>query len=219
MLENKTLLILPLKKGVRGIIKNFIFKTTQRKYIEYYKHKNKTYMKKILALTILTLALNCNAQKGKTFPDVNGVTLDDKEKTIPFKNEKYSILAVAFHRGAEDELKKWLNPLYETFSKKEKKPAGTMDVSISYDVNFLFVPMIAGIKMIAEEFKSSTDKAFWPYVLDTRKSDMKAVATAIGVTDKKIPYIFVLDKNGVVVDVQSGAYNQAKVDAMEDTIE
>ena len=103
--------------------------------------------------------------------------------------------------------------------KEVKKDPKTIDISTPYDINFVFVPMIAGIKMISEEFKSTTDKAYWPYVLDTKKSDMKAAAATLGLTDKKIPYIFVLDKNGVVVDVQSGEFSEAKMDALEEAIE
>ena len=174
-------------------------------------------MKNLLAITVLFAVLNCSAQKGKAFPNTTGATLDDKEKSIPFKNGKFSILAVAFHRGAEDELKKWLNPLYNTFMVKSK--AKTLDMSTVYDVNFVFVPMIAGVKMIADEYKSGTDKAFWPVVLDTKKSDMKAAATSLGITDRKIPYIFVLNKDGVVVDVQSGEYSEDKIDAVEEAME
>ena len=102
-------------------------------------------MKNLLAITVLFAALNCSAQKGKTFPNTNGATLDDKEKIIPFKNSKFSILAVAFHRGAEDELKKWLNPLYNTFMVKSK--AKTLDMSTVYDVNFVFVPAFVVMRM------------------------------------------------------------------------
>jgi len=174
-------------------------------------------MKKLFTIALLAVALTGAAQKGKTFPDVVGATLDDKDKTIPFKNGKMTIMAVAFHRGAEDELKKWLNPLYNTFMVKSK--AKNMDMSTSYDVNFVFVPMIAGIKMIADEFKASTDKAFWPVVLDTKKSDMKGAATTLGITERKTPWIFVLDKDGKIIDVQSGEYSESKIDAMEEAME
>ncbi len=174
-------------------------------------------MKKLFTIALLAVTLSGVAQKGKTFPDTQGATLDDKDKSIPFKNGKMSIMAVAFHRGAEEELKKWLNPLYNTFMVKSK--AKNVDMSTSYDVNFVFVPMIAGIKMIADEFKASTDKAFWPVVLDTKKSDMKAAAASLGITDRKIPYIFVLDKDGKVIDVQMGEYSESKIDAMEEAME
>ena len=100
-----------------------------------------------------------------------------------------------------------------------KSKAKTLDMSTVYDVNFVFVPMIAGVKMIADEYKSGTDKAFWPVVLDTKKSDMKAAATSLGITDRKIPYIFVLNKDGVVIDVQSGEYSEDKIDAIEEAME
>jgi hypothetical protein len=48
---------------------------------------------------------------------------------------------------------------------------------------------------------------------------MKAAATSLGITDRKIPYIFVLNKDGVVVDVQSGEYSEDKIDAVEEAME
>ena len=55
--------------------------------------------------------------------------------------------------------------------------------------------------------------------MDTEKTDMKDVELILEVKDRKIPYVFVLDKNGVVVDVQTGDYSEAKIDAMEEAIE
>lgn len=175
-------------------------------------------MKNLLALTVLLAALNCKSQKGKTFPMMVGSTLENKGTSLPVKNGKQTIVAVAFNKSAETELKKWLNPLYNTFMVKASGPK-TIDVSTVYDVNFVFVPMINGLKKVAEEFKNGTDKAFWPYIMDTEKTDMKDVELILGVKDKKIPYIFVLDKNGIVLDVQTGDYSESKIDAMEEAIE
>ena len=175
-------------------------------------------MRKMIITTALFVSFTVSAQKGKEFPNTLGVTLESKPIKLPIENGKISIIAVAFSRGAEDELKKWLNPLYSTFMVKSKGTKG-MDMTTNYDVNFVFVPMIAGIKMVFEEFKSSTDKAFWPYVMDTQKSDMKSVAVILDVKDRKIPYIFVLDKEGKVLDFQTGEYSDDKIEAMEEAIE
>lgn len=174
-------------------------------------------MKKIVTISALILSLGASAQKGKDFPVITGTFLNDKGITLPIKNGKETIVAIAFHKGAEDELKKWLNPLYYTFMKKPSKD-NKFDMAEVYDVNFVFVPMIAGFKKVAEDFKAGTDKAFWPYILDTEKTDIKAIQKQLGVTDNKIPYFFVVDKNGKVLAVQSGDFSEDKVDALEEAV-
>ena len=174
-------------------------------------------MKKIIAVTLLALTLNLSAQKGKKFPDVKGITLDEKASALPVKNGKFTIVAIAFHRGAEDDLKKWLNPLYDNFMKKEKK--ANFDMAEIYDVNFIFVPMISGFKKIAQDFKNGTDKEFWPYIMDTEKTDVKELQKQLGVEDNKIPYFYVLDKDGKIVEAQSGKFSEAKMEKLADAIE
>ena len=175
-------------------------------------------MKTTIFICLTALAVSMSAQKGKQFPAIDGVTLDEKTISLPTKNGKRSVVAIVYNRAAEKDLKKWLNPLYDRFAKKEKG-SSNFDMTESHDVNFIFVPMIAGIKMISDEFKATTDKAFWPVVMDTKKSDVKAGATTLGIEDRKIPYIFVLDKNGLIIDVQSGDYKETKIDAMEEAME
>src|SRR5688572_27311502 len=134
-------------------------------------------MKKIV-LILCFCSMSAFSQTGKNFPVTSGVTLDEQKMTVPLKNGKYSVVAIAFHRDAEDQLKEWLNPLYESFMVKEKS-AGTFDMSDFYDVNFVFIPMINGFKRVAEEFKKGTDKRFWPYILDTEKTDIKSLQNSL----------------------------------------
>ncbi|MFO0358414.1 MAG: hypothetical protein ACK50A_15785 [Sphingobacteriaceae bacterium] len=174
-------------------------------------------MKKILAVSALFLCLGVSAQKGKTFPVITGTFLNGKSTTLPLKNGKETIVAIAFHKGAEDELKKWLNPLYYTFMKKPSKD-NKFDMAEVYDVNFVFAPMIAGFKKIADDFKAGTDKEFWPYILDTEKTDIKGIQKQLGITDNKAPYFFVVDKDGKILEVQSGDFSDVKVDALEEAV-
>ena len=148
---------------------------------------------------------------------INGTSLDEKTMALPIKNGKETIVAIAFHRGAEEELKKWLNPLYYTFIKKPKG-SNKLDMSEIYDVNFVFVPMISGFKKVAEDFKKGTDKEFWPYIMDTEKTDIKALQKELGVDDNKIPYFFVLDKNGKIIEMQSGKFKEEKVEKLEEIL-
>ena len=79
--------------------------------------------------------------------------------------------------------------------KPKGKPAFGQTV---YDVNFIFIPLIGGLKKVREDFKATTDKGFWSYIMDTDKFDMKLQADLLGIKDKSIPYIMVLDKNGKI---------------------
>jgi hypothetical protein len=175
-------------------------------------------MKKLLLALSLVISSSIYSQKGSLFPAINGTTLDNKPLSLPIKNGKQTIVAIAYHRGAEDALKEWLNPLYYTFIKKEKGKSN-FDVSEIYDVNFVFVPMISGFKKIADDFKAGTQKEFWPYILDTEKSDIKGIQKQLGATDSKIPYFYVLDKDGKVLEVQTGKYSEDKMDVLEEAVE
>ena len=169
-------------------------------------------------LTLFVIATFCvKAQVGKPFPVIEGETLDGKPMHLPPNNGKYTVVAIAFNKNAEDALKKWLNPLYETFMDKSKKP--NMDMGETYDVNFYFVPMIAGFKKVADEFKAGTDKEFWPHVVDTKKSDISVVQAQLGVKDNKIPYFYVVDKAGKVVAMQSGSFTDDKMETLEEGIQ
>ncbi|MGZ3900147.1 MAG: TlpA family protein disulfide reductase [Bacteroidia bacterium] len=175
-------------------------------------------MKKITCVIAILCSLATVAQKGKMFPAITGTTLNDKPIKLPVNNGKQTVVAIAYHRGAEDALKKWLNPLYYTFIKKEKGTS-TFDVAELYDVNFVFVPMISGFKKIANDFKAGTEKEFWPYIMDTEKSDIKGVQEQLGAKDNKIPYFYILDKDGKVIESVSGDYTEDKMDKLEDAVE
>jgi hypothetical protein len=166
---------------------------------------------------MLAGTLTICAQSG-TFPVIHGVTLDDNQLSVPLKNGKHSVVAIAFHREAEDALKQWLNPLYENFMVKEKKP-GNFDMADFYDVNFVFVPMINGFKKVAEEFKKGTDKQFWSYILDTEKTDIKSLQKSLGVQNNKEPYFFIVDPAGNIKATEQGKFTREKMSRLEDAIE
>src|SRR5574343_660193 len=176
-------------------------------------------MKKHFILTcVLFSNLFVFAQKGTVFPDISGKSLADKYVGLPVKNGKTTVVGIAYHRAAETELKKWLNPLYNTFITKPGENK-TFDVAEIYDVNFVFIPMIAGFKKVAEEFKASTDKEFWPYIMDTEKTDINKLKEKLGVKDDKIPYFYILDKDGQILEVVTGSFSEEKMDKLEEAAE
>lgn len=174
-------------------------------------------MRSVFLSLFLVAGLFIKAQVGKPFPFMDGILLNSKTISLPLKNNKYTVVAIAYHRGAEDELKKWLNPLYNLFIVK-KESGSNFDMAEVYDVNFVFIPMISGFKKIAEDFKAGTDKEFWPYIMDTEKTDIKELQKQLGVSDNKIPYFYVLDKSGKIVAAQSGNFSEEKLDALEEAV-
>jgi hypothetical protein len=179
-------------------------------------------MKTLIKTTIIVLSalvsIPAGAQNPVNFPVVKGETLDNKVITIPHTNTKYTIIGVAFNRHAEDELKRWLNPMYETFIKDESGGGG-FDMAEYHDVNFIFIPMIAGLSTVADDFKKGTDKQFWPYILDIEKKDAKELERVLNVKDNKIPYFYAVDPNGKILEMVSGSYSSDKLDKLEEAVD
>jgi hypothetical protein len=173
-------------------------------------------MKKLFTLVFIGMALTLSSQIGKIFPALQGTLLNDKAISLPINNGKFTVIGIVYNRDAEDALKKWLQPMYDAFISKDKGP---MDMGESHDVNFVFIPMIKGLKWVREEFKSGTDKEYWGYIMDTEKSDVKIAQKELDAKDNKIPYFYVLDKNGKIIASQSGSYTEAKMDALEEAAE
>ncbi len=177
-------------------------------------------IKKIIYILFMAIAVNASAQitaleaKGVTFPEISGQTLADKYIELPIKNGKKTVVGIAYSRAAEADLKKWLNPIYNTFMVKEGNTKN-FDVAEIYDVNFVFIPVIAGLKNVIADFKASTDKEFWPYIMDTQKTDIKKLRETLKAKDEKIPYFYVLEDSGKIIEVVSGAFKEDKMDKLE----
>lgn len=174
-------------------------------------------MKKVIVLILIALSVKLNAQIGMVFPDVSGQTLDEKYIGLPIKNNKKTVVGIAYGRAAEDDLKKWLNPLYNTFMVKPDKKS--FDMASIYDVNFVFIPVIAGLKNVIADFKKGTDKEFWPHIMDMQSKDMQAIEKALKAADRKTAYFYVLDEKGKIIEMVSGAYTEDKMDKLETAAE
>lgn len=166
----------------------------------------------------IALGINAVAQKGTTFPTLEGMNLAGKYIGLPYKNGKKTVIGIAYARAAEKDLKKWLNPLYNTFMVKPGDNKN-FDVAEIYDVNFVFIPVIAGMQQVIDDFKAGTDKEFWPYIMDTKKAEMKVIREGLKAPDEKVPYFYVLDTNGKIIECVSGAFSEDKMDKLEEAAE
>lgn len=174
-------------------------------------------MKYLLLILSLCICLNITAQKG-TFPKMDGHTLEGTAISVPIAgNKKFTIVGICYKRSSENDLKTWIQPMYDVFV---AKPKGTdyFDVASYFDVNYYFVPLISGFKKAAADFKAATQKDLWGNVVDC-DTDIKLLKEQLKPANDDIPYFYVIDLNGKIVEVVSGKYSEDKMDKIQEAID
>ena len=179
----------------------------------------------IAIVTILGVAFRpVSGVIGTMFPEMICENYDGKNVHLPNDTKgKYTLLAMAFSTAAEDDLKTWINPIYNKFiGKVDASKADVFDVSIDYEVNLYFIPMFTGFNQLTskqskEKIKAKTDKELYPYLLFYDGG--KTYKDELDFKKRDIPYFFVLDKTGKVVYTTSGKYDDKKLEKILDIIE
>ena len=179
-------------------------------------------MKRLVLSIALTACFSfCTAQVvGKVFPSMDTETVDDKKVNLPLDVKgKYTLLGLAYSKKSEDELNTWLDPV---FTKFVQKASGLIE-GMGYDVNVFFVPMFTGINAAAagtakRKALKKMDPQLFPYIL-FYKGELKPYKEALDFERRDIPYFFVLDPTGKIVYATSGAYSDAKMDKVEESID
>ena len=157
---------------------------------------------------------------GTSFPEMVAETVDDKKVTLPLDvRGKYALIGLAYSKKSEDELNSWFSPIFNKFI---RKPEGMM-AGMGYDMNVYFVPMFTGVNAAAtgtakKKALKNTDPQLLPYIL-FYKGELKKYKEALDFERRDIPYFFILDPEGKIIYVMSGAYSEAKMDALEEVIE
>lgn len=171
-------------------------------------------MKKILLLALcLVYFASVQAQNGKTFPALTGNTLQDKQVSLPKDTKgKYTLVGVAYSQKADEALKGWFQPVYETFIQDSE-----------YDVNTYFVGMISGIKeavagTIEKKMKKGIDPVLHKHTL-IYSGPIGDYKDALGLKEKDTPYFFLLDKDGKIVYTTSGSYSDSKLEKAEEILD
>lgn len=178
--------------------------------------------KQHLFALIVTLISGINPSfSQQTFPELTGKTLEDKSITLPLKNNgNYTLVGIAYSKKAEDQLKTWFQPVYNTFIQKSGK---TLFPTENYNVTIYFIPMITGIAQsaggkIENKMKENIDKSLQPYVL-VYEGEVKNYKTSLNMTEKDQPYFFVLDPKGHVVYTCTGSYTEGKFEKILEIVE
>ncbi len=157
---------------------------------------------------------------GTSFPEMVAETVDDKKVTLPLDvRGKYALIGLAYSKKSEDELNSWFSPIFNKFI---RKPEGMM-AGMGYDMNVYFVPMFTGVNAAAtgtakKKALKNTDPQLLPYIL-FYKGELKKYKEALDFERRDIPYFFILDPEGKIIYATSGAYSEAKMDALEEVIE
>lgn len=157
---------------------------------------------------------------GKVFPAMTAETVEDKKVELPASaNGKFTLIGLAYSKKSEDELNSWFQPVFGKFIQK----TNGLFSGFSYDVNVYFVPMFTGVNAAAtgtakRKAAKNIDPQLLPYVLFYR-GELKSYKEALDFEKKDIPYFFVLDRHGKIVYATSGKYTEAKMDAIEESIE
>lgn len=157
---------------------------------------------------------------GTSFPEMVAETVDDKKVTLPLDvRGKYALIGLAYSKKSEDELNSWFSPIFNKFI---RKPEGMM-AGMGYDMNVYFVPMFTGVNAAAtgtakKKALKNTDPQLLPYIL-FYKGELKKYKEALDFERRDTPYFFILDPQGKIIYTTSGAYSEAKMDALEEVIE
>jgi hypothetical protein len=175
-------------------------------------------MKTIITSLFIVLSLGLVAQSKENFPALTGHSLDGNAVTLPIsETKKYTVVGICYKRSAEEDLKTWIQPMYDVFV---AKASGTdyFDVGNYYDVNYFFIPLISGFKKAAADFKASTQPDLWKNVIDC-DTDITLLKSQLKPSNDGIPYFYVIDTNGKIVEVVSGKYTENKMEKIQDAIE
>ena len=170
-----------------------------------------------IALTFFSIAIFAQVD-GKKFPELEAEKIDDTVISIPKDvSDKYTLVALAYSKKSEKDLETWLIPLYNTFIYKPDKP--TMFAAFAYDIHVFIIPMFTGVNAAAKGIaKKKAAEGLDPKLHNNLlfyKGELKKYKKELEFDKRDVPYIFVIDKSGTIVYSTSGAYSEAKMDAIE----
>lgn len=166
---------------------------------------------------IFTSTFGIKAQVGDSFPEIEGESLTEEPISVPESTKgKITIIGMAYSKRSESAIKSWYQPMFDKFVLK----LGMFDKD--YDVNMVFIPMYTGTKKLAynatiKKLKESAREDLFPYVM-FYKGDIDEYVDQLGMEDSHLPYFFVLDEEGTIIEMVKGMYSDQKMEKLEEAI-
>jgi hypothetical protein len=168
----------------------------------------------------LFLATFAHAQVGEMYPTMSGENLQRKDVSLPIKNGKVTLIALAYSEKSEEDLKAWRPALFDLFIQAPGTDLFDFD---PYDGNVKFVVLLMGInKAAAGKVKTKLEenvKDHWKehIVVVKGKNIDHYPSLDLGKAKKERtkPYFFLLDKNGKIAYTTSGSYTKEKYNELD----
>ncbi len=160
-----------------------------------------------IALLLLLPVFSIQAQMGKPFPSIEVFDLNEEAISIPEDTKgKFTLIGVAFSEAAQEDLYSWSQPVFSEFMDENNMS------SLVYDPNVHLILMFTGANQLAfnkakEQITEGTDESLKDNVV-LYKGKMEDYRKSLKMKDRKLPYFFVLDKNGKVIYTAEGRYSQ-----------
>ncbi len=178
-----------------------------------------SYITKVITLLTLLLLINyCFAQEGELFPEITAANLNDETVLLPVDHEgQFAVIGVAFSEDAQDDLYTWGPPVHNLFIDKEGLNALVYDVKVSLVLLFTGVNK-AAYKKAEKLIKEGTEETYRDHIL-LYKGEMGDYRDDLAMKDRKVPYVFVLDKEGTIIYSTSGRYTSEKMDKIAELVE
>ncbi len=172
-------------------------------------------MRHLLLTCSLALALPAGAQN--VLPRLSGERTDGSTVELPTASQgRFLIVALAFGQKAGPLLEDWCGPAYLRFVAKHGIFASQVDADV------YFVPLFVGLNKSAynsslKRLREEADPEVARHVVFV-KEDAEAVRDALGLKDREVPYILVVDPQGRIIHREQGAYSDDKLDAIESAV-
>lgn len=173
-------------------------------------------MKYFLLLIFWVSSYFAYAQVGKAFPKIETERISGEKVNLPAAfSGNYTIVGIGMGRKAEEALRTWQTPIYNTFIAK----TGFMDDMYAVDVFFL--PVFTGASRAAKgkvvkKLKENNEALVIDHVYVY--SGSREPFDAIGVRDKSEPYFLLINDKNQIVYVAKGSFKQFFLDEITDIL-
>jgi hypothetical protein len=131
-------------------------------------------------------------------------------------SDKHQVIVMAFGKHNEKELDSWLQPVYDKFIQK----TGLID--LMFDAHVYLLTVLNGVEAAAakaniNKLKNETDEALHPNIL-LLKSGADLIFQTLKPDTKQV-HVYLINRNGKVLQMVKGKYNEDKMEALEDAFE